>query len=177
VAPELVEHHIRRRVALEINDDADALAAGLVANVRDALDPLVLRGFGDLFDQTVLAGLVRDFGEHDRAAVAAPFLDDVARTHDDRAAPGAIGGARAGLAQDQRAGREIGCGDDLHQLFERDQRIVHRRKAGAQHFAEIVRRDVGRHADRNAARTVDQQVREAGGKHGAAPAPIRHSSA
>ena len=37
--------------------------------------------------------------------------------------------------------------------------------AGGEHFAEIVRRDVGRHADRDAAGAVDQQVGEAGGQH------------
>ena len=40
-------------------------------------------------------------------------------------------------------------------------RIVDQRHAGIDHLAEIVRRDVGRHADRDAARAVDQQVREA----------------
>ncbi len=44
---------------------------------------------------------------------------------------------------------------------------VHRRildvsAAGGQHFAEIVRRNVGRHADRDAAGAVDEQVGEAG---------------
>ena len=50
-------------------------AVGFVADVGDALDALVLGGFGDLLDQAVLADLVGDFGEHDRAAVAAAFLD------------------------------------------------------------------------------------------------------
>ena len=39
--------------------------------------------------------------------------------------------------------------------------IVDQRDAGVDHLAEIVRRNVGRHADRDAARAVDQQVREA----------------
>ena len=38
--------------------------------------------------------------------------------------------------------------------------IVDQRHAGIDHFAEIVRRDVGRHADRDAAGAVDQQVRK-----------------
>ena len=32
------------------------------------------------------------------------------------------------------------------------------RLAGVDHFAQVVRRDVGRHADRDARRTVDQQI-------------------
>ena len=40
--------------------------------------------------------------------------------------------------------------------------IVHVGAAGGEHLAQIVRRDVGRHADRDSAGAVDQQVREAG---------------
>ena len=42
---------------------------------------LVLGGLGDLLDQAVLADLIGDRGEHDRAAVAAAFLDHVAGAH------------------------------------------------------------------------------------------------
>ena len=99
VPPELVEHDFGRRVALQLDDDAHAFAVRFVADVADALDPLVLGGLGDLLDQRVLAHLVGDFGEDDRAAVAAPFLDLVARAQDDRAAPGFIGRARAGAGR------------------------------------------------------------------------------
>ncbi len=54
-----------------------------------------------------------------------------------------------------------GSRNDLDQLIERKAGIVDQRHAGIDHFAEIVRRDVGRHADRDAASAVDQQVREA----------------
>ena len=39
-----------------------------------------------------------------------------------------------------------------------DLRIVQHREAGIDHLAQIVRRHVGRHADRDPARAVDQQV-------------------
>ena len=42
----------------------------------------------------------------------------------------------------------------------RERGIVDQRDAGVDHLAEIVRRDVGRHADRDAAGAVDQEVRE-----------------
>ena len=41
-----------------------------------------------------------------------------------------------------------------------ERRIVDQRDAGVDNLAQIVRRDVGRHADRDAAGAVDQQVRE-----------------
>ena len=46
-----------------------------------------------------------------------------------------------------------------------ERRIVDQRHAGVDHLAEIVRRDVGRHADRDAAGAVDQQIGEARRQH------------
>ncbi len=43
-------------------------------------------------------------------------------------------------------------------------RIVDQRKAGVDHLAQIVRRDVRRHAHRDSTRAVDQHVREPGRK-------------
>ena len=54
-----------------------------------------------------------------------------------------------------------GPGTMLDQLLDREAGIVDQRHAGVDHLAEIVRRDVGRHADGDAAGAVDQQVGEA----------------
>ena len=56
-----------------------------------------------------------------------------------------------GAAEDDAAGREVGAGNDVDQLVDAEARIVDQRDAGVDHLAEIVRRDVGRHADRDAA--------------------------
>ncbi len=50
----------------------------------------------------------------------------------------------------------------LHQPGHVDARIVDQREAGIDDLAEVVRRDVGRHADRDTRRAVDQQVRNPG---------------
>ena len=85
--------------------------------------------------------------------------------HDDRAAPGRVGRADAGAAEDRAAGREIRTGDDLHQLLDRHVRLVHQRQRGVDRLAEIVRRDVGRHADGDAAGAVDEEVGKARRQH------------
>ena len=54
-----------------------------------------------------------------------------------------------------------GPGNDADQVVDAERRIVDQRDAGVDHLAEIVRRDVGRHADGDAAGAVDQEVREA----------------
>src|SRR3546814_16829974 len=89
------------------------LPIGLVANVGNALDPFVLGRFGDLFHQAGFADLIGNFGQYHGSTVAAPFLDFVARTHDDRSTPRLIGRTRDRLAADQPARRNIRAGNDL----------------------------------------------------------------
>ena len=49
----------------------------------------------------------------------------------------------------------------LQQFVERDVGLIHESKNGVDRLAEIVRRDVGRHADRDAAGAVDEQIGKA----------------
>ena len=61
VAPQLVEHDFGSGVALQLDDNPDAETVGFVADVADALDALVLGGFGDFLDQAVFADLEWEF--------------------------------------------------------------------------------------------------------------------
>ncbi len=162
---ELVQHDVGHRVALDLDHDAVAFAVGLVAQRRDAVDLLLAPQFADALDHRGLVHLIRDLGDDDRLAIAAQRLDRGLAAHDDRAAAGVIGRADAGAAENDAAGREVRPRDDLDQVVDRERRIVDQRHAGVDHFARIVRRNVGRHADRDAARAVDQQVREARRQH------------
>ena len=80
----------------------------------------------------------------------------------DGAAAGLVGGVRPGPADDDAAGREIRRRHEFHQFFDGDRRVVEIGAAAIDDLAQIVRRDVGRHADRDALGAVDQEVREAG---------------
>ncbi len=57
---ELVEDDLGVLAALELHDDAHALAVGLVAQVRDAVDLLVVDELGDPLDELGLVDLVGD---------------------------------------------------------------------------------------------------------------------
>ena len=72
---ELVQHHLGRRVAAELDDDTHPEAVALVLDVGDALDPLVAGELGDALDQRRLVHLVGDLGDDDRGASAAHLLD------------------------------------------------------------------------------------------------------
>ncbi len=74
-ALELVQDHVGHRVALELDDDAHAVAVGFVAQVGDALDALLAHQFGDPLDQRRLVDLIGDLGDDQRLAVLAQLLD------------------------------------------------------------------------------------------------------
>ena len=163
-APELVQDDVGDRVAPELDDDAHAVAVGFVAQVRDALDPLLAHEFGDLLDQRRLVDLIGDLADDQGLAVLAQLLDRNLGAHDDRAAAGRVSRADAGAPEDRGAGRKIRARNMLHQLVERDVGLVHHRQQAVDRLAEIVRRDVGRHADGDAAGAVDEQIGKARGQ-------------
>ncbi len=161
VAVKLVQDDVGNGVALQLDDDAVALTVALVANVGNALDTLVAHQFGHLLDHRRLVHLVGNFGDDDGFAVVRPLLDVDPAAHQDRATSGRVGALDAGTADHQASGREIRPRDDFHQRRQVDGRIVDQRDRAVADLGQIMRRDVGRHADGDAARAIDQQRRKA----------------
>jgi len=111
-AVELVEHHVALGVALELDHHAVAVAVGLVAQVGNAVDFLLVHQFGDALDHRRLVHLIGNLGDDDRFAFLADGLERDLAAHDDRAAAGFVSGADAGPAQNDAAGRKIGTEHD-----------------------------------------------------------------
>ncbi len=121
-----------------------------------SVSDLVLDELGDLADDAVVAALldaVRKLGDDDRGLAAAQLLDVRARAHDDAAAAGAVRVADPAAADDERAGREVGALDVLHQALDVDLRVVDHRDDGVDRLAEMVRRHVRRHPHGDAGRS------------------------
>ena len=126
---------------------------------------LLAHQLGDALDHRRLVHLIGNFGDDDRFAFFADGLEGDLAAHHHRAAAERIGAADAGAAENDAAGREIGARHDLDQVVDVERRIVDQRDAGIDHLAQIVRRDIGRHADGDAAGAVDQQIRKARRQH------------
>ena len=93
---------------------------------------------------------------------AAAFLDDLgAGAQRDLAAAGAVAVEDALPAADDAAGREVRAGNDLHQL---ERCVTSGSSMSADEavadLAQVVRRNVGGHADGDAVGAVDEQVGE-----------------
>src|SRR6266508_3638327 len=166
---QLVQDDLRDGVAFEFDDDADLLlrrrfAVGLVADLRNALDLLVIDQVGDLFDQLRLVDLERDLGDDDGVALlgAAPdAVDRGPRPKLHHAAPGLVSLLDAFAAVNEPAGGEIRPRHDLDQVRDLGVRMLEELNGRLDDLAQIVRRNLGRHADGDPVRTVDQQVRHA----------------
>jgi hypothetical protein len=99
------------------------------------------------------------------AEAAALLLGVRTGSHDHATAAGAIRLLDPVAAEDDRAGREVGALYVLGKLLHVGSRVVDQRDQRVDDLAEVVRRDVRRHADRDPGRPVDEQVREARGEH------------
>ncbi len=154
------------RVLLQAQGDPHPLAVGLVADIADALDLLVADQLGDFFDEPGLVDLVRQLRDDDGFRLAALVrFDHHPRPDPDDPAAGAVGfGDAAGAVNDPARGK-IGAGNVGHQLLAGHLRVVDEELQGIDHLGEVVRRYVGRHADGDAGRAVDQQVRDLRGQH------------
>ena len=161
---ELVEHHLRIGVFFQIDDNPHTLAAGMIHHIVDPLDPLVVSQLDDGFDQIELIDLIGDLADDDAEPVVV-FFDLGAGAHNDPSPAGRIGRTDAGMSHNDAARGEIGPLDAFHDVRELRIRPVDEQADRVHHFAEVLRRDVGRHADGDAGRAVHQQIRKTGGQH------------
>ena len=159
-AVKLVQHHFRGRIALQFNDDAHPRTVAFVAQIGNAFNCLGTHQFGDFLKQRGLIDLVGNFSNRNQLAITAQFLNVCPRTQRDRTTPGFKRGTDAGTPQNHRPGRKIRPRHDLHQLFQRERRIGNQRQRRIQNLSWVMRRDIGGHANRNAARAIDQQIGE-----------------
>ncbi len=160
---ELVEHDLRVRVALEVDDEPDRVAGREVFHVADALDAVIVDQLLDLRRDHFHRRLVRQLRHEDPLPTVALFFDLGGGAHADRAPARAVVLGDAGPAEDRGAGREIGSRNELHEVFDGRFGIVDQVERGVDHLAQVVGRDVRRHADRDTAAAVHEQVREPGG--------------
>src|SRR5208282_6310 len=165
VLVELVEHDLRLGAALQFNHDAHAVAIAFVANVGNVLDDLVVHQRRDALDETGFIYLIGNFGDDDGFTVFVELFNTGFGAHHEAAASGAIGFVDSSFAVDDSSGGEVRAFDDLQNFRQLGVGIVDERDRRVNDLRQIVRRDVGRHADGDSVRSIDQQIRNAGGEN------------
>ena len=165
VLVEIVQNDFGLLAALQLEDDAHAVAIAFVANFRNAFDLLLVHQSSGGFDQPRFVHLVRNLGDDDRFAVLAHRLGGGLGAQFESAATLGEVIDDPLPAEDESAGREIGTLHHVRNFRQRRVGLLHQRNGRVDDLGEIVRRDIGRHADRDARRSVDQQIRNARRKH------------
>ena len=154
-----VDDDLRHGVALELNDDAHAVAVGLVPQVGDALDLLVVDQVGHLFQEPGLVHHVRNFRDDD--LLLARSLDGLGEdpgAHLHAAPSGLVALADTFTPVNEPRGGKVGPGNVLHQLVDGQPGPLHQRDKAVDDLVQVVRRDVGGHAHGNTRGAVDEQV-------------------
>ena len=165
VLVQLVQHHLRDGVGLQVDDDIDALAVGGVVDVADFRQLLVAHQLAELLQQALAVHLVGNLLHHDGGAAVLLLLDLALGADGHVAVAGLVGVQNALLAHDEAAGGEVRAGHDGQQLLGGDLGIVDHEAGGVDGLAQVVGRDVRGHADGDAVGPVHQQVGEAGRQH------------
>ena len=165
VLEELVEHDLRFGSALEFDHDAHAVAIAFVANVGDVVDGLVVDQVGDALDQACLIHLVRNLGDDDRLLVLVDVFDGGPGAHHETAAASAVRLEDSGATVNDGRRRKIRSLHKFQNLRQLRSGIIHQRDRGIDDLGQVVRRNLGRHANRDAIGPVDQQVGKTRGKN------------
>ena len=153
---QLRQNHLGFGVALQLDNDADAVAVGFVTQVGNALDPFVAYGLGHDLDHAGLVHLIRDFVNDDCLAALSDLLERGLGAHDHRTAAGVIGLQNPRAAHDQPAGREIRPRDMVFDdLFDGNFGVFDIGATRANDLAQVMGRNVGRHADGDTTGAVD----------------------
>ena len=154
-----VEHNAGVAALLYPDDDADTLAGGLVVDVGDALDLLVLDHLADLLDHLLLVDHIRNLGHNDGLTAVVSDLDLGLGPHDNLTAAGLVGLLDPADTHYDASGREVRSLDVLHQPVRVDVRVVDVGADRVTALAQIVRSHIRGHSDGDTRRTVQKKQR------------------
>ena len=157
VLVELIEYVLGVRVASVLNDDSHTASARLVTKCSQTLDLLLTVEICDTRNEHRLVYHIGDLGEDDLML----FLVYLGSCSDvDSAAAGLICLTDTARAVDDSGGGEVGSFDKLHKLVNRALGIVNSVDRTVNNLGEVMRRNVGRHTNRDTDRSVYEKVRE-----------------
>ena len=161
MAIQVIEYDVAVLSLLDDNHNAHTVFVGLVAQIGDARQLLIPNQSRDGFEEQRLVDAIRQFGQHNEFIAFFRRFYLRARAHCDAAATGRVSRVNAAAPHDETGGREIGTGQVFYQFVNLNVGVVQTRERGVNNFGQVVRRNIGRHTNRDTRRTVDQQVRHA----------------
>ena len=158
------------RTSLQLEYDTDAVFVGLVRDIDDLWEDLILDELGDILHElhdALADHRVRNLGHDELIAVgtALLLLELQLAAELETARTAAVNVDELGLVGDDAAGWEIRSLQILHHVRGLHRRVAEVREDEVDDLTEIVTRGGGRHADRDALGAVQQEVRDTCRQH------------
>ena len=151
---------------LDTDDQAGAVpAVGEVGDVGDALELLGAHRLLDAGDDLLRSHHVGQLRDHDALAARGDGLHVGGGPREELAPSRAIGLTNPVQPHDHAAGRQVRPRHEGHEVLQARLGVSQQVPGSGHHLHEVVRRHIRGHADRDARRTVDQQVREGRRQH------------
>ena len=160
---QLVEDHVGIGITADLDDDPHPFSVGFIPQIRDPVHSFVLHQFRDLLYKPGLVDQIRDLRDNDTALSAGKALDIRHGPDPDLSAACPVSLLDASLSHDGGSRRKVGTLYDLHDLFDGCvsvfiDLIINDLHHSGDDLPQIVRRDVGGHADGDAGGSVDQKI-------------------
>ena len=153
----MVKHLLWVAVFLYFYHHAHRTTRTFVAQVANA-DFLFLVKFCDFFYQARLVHAIRNFRNYNLVAPALCFLNLGHTANRYASAPGLIGLLHWRTAVNGRTSWEIRATHVPHQIVDRNIVVINNFNRCINQFAQVMRRNIGRHTDRDTNLAVEQQV-------------------
>ncbi len=131
---QVIENDLTGIAAPNFYHHAQAILIGLVAQLANALDTLFFYQLSNLFDQSRLVELVRNFSDDDFLATLVVGFDLGSAAHINATSPSAVGLHDARTAINNAAGGEVWALHMLHQIINADVFICQHRQTGVNHL-------------------------------------------
>ena len=149
---QLIEHNFWIGIGFDIDHQLDRLfQVTQVFDADNAVDFVAFDQCRDLFDNRVGRLLERQFGDDDLGLAAFSFDDMAFSANGDRAAAARVRLNDSGSTANDAAGWEVGPRQDFHDLADGAIGVLDDQVHRVADFAKIVRRNRGRHTDRDTA--------------------------
>ena len=157
VLVKIVDDHLGDRLPFQLDDDPGVFVR-LVPHRRDVRDDLFVDQLRNALFQSRPVDVVRNFRDDQLLAAALQLFNAGLAANLDAPPTGLKILFDSLHAADHAAGRKIRTFNKLHQLQDRNVRVVDLGADAVNDFTEVVRWNVRRHADGDAGAPVDEQI-------------------
>ena len=155
---QLVKNNLRWGISLDVNFNVHTLTVGMILDIWNTLNSLILYEVGNVFNKSCFVDLVRKLRNDNFISAVFSFDNFSLGSYGDFSSTCCIGGTNTASAHDNTACRKVGSGHTLHNLCKLGIGIVNESTNCVNCFTEVMRRNFGCHTNGNTAWTVYEKV-------------------